>query len=298
MEASASTDTTHTTRTTLVNQQCLEVARVPSRASTPTKTKHLESQMSGTSSPRLAKSTSTGTTVHQYGILAYLALNYILRETPDNVKPRGKARQSPYSTSNVTHTSSQSTRIPNRQSRPHDTTRHSKISRHGSRRSTHSACYETSGDMASGHAHARPYLRRKDMHRNSYDSSPKTQLDDPRLDISKVEMSEAWARMRSVSKIPIPPAKPKSRKDGARSREKNVRWGVVHTREFESPSEGNNQVSFRQRERNDKGAKTKPKHQRGTGKGRDSEPDIWGSVETQGEHELWGPAKGSDGQLN
>lgn len=251
-----------------------------------------------TSNPKLAQSTNTGTTIHQYGIFLYLALNYILRDTSHNLQPRGKAVRSAHSTSNATHASSQSTRVPNRQPRPHDTTRYGKSSRHGGRWSTHSACSETSGDMVSSHTHTRPHLRRKDMHRNSYDNPPKTQLSDPRLDISKVEMSEAWARMRSVSKMPIPPAAPKSRKDGARSREKNIRWGVVHTREFESPSEGNNQVSIRQHECNDQTAKTKPKHQRGTGNGRDSEPDIWGSVEREGEHELWGPAKGSDGQLN
>lgn len=97
----------------------------------------------------------------------------------------------------------------------------------------------------------------------------KTQPRHGRLPISRLEMSEAWMRIRAVTPIPIMPAQPASCTDSTCSTdsidstyptdstgstrctsshqdqdsrgEKKVRWGVVHTREFEPPPEDNDE---------------------------------------------------------
>ncbi|EUC37226.1 hypothetical protein COCCADRAFT_33496 [Bipolaris zeicola 26-R-13] len=97
----------------------------------------------------------------------------------------------------------------------------------------------------------------------------KTQPRHGRLPISRLEMSEAWMRIRAVTPIPAIPPQPASCTDSTYSTdsidstyptdstgstrctsshqdhdsrgEKKVRWGVVHTREFDPPPEDNDE---------------------------------------------------------
>ena len=105
-------------------------------------------------------------------------------------------------------------------------------------------------------------------------------------------MSEAWSRIRSVSRLPAWPG------DSRKKRPKKVRWGVVQTRVFDS--EDGEEKRVQKKYKWDIGKKEKwLGREVWTGVEREDEHEIWGAPPpgTWAGRELWGAAEGSDGQM-
>jgi hypothetical protein len=111
-------------------------------------------------------------------------------------------------------------------------------------------------------------------------------------------MSEAWTRIRAVRHLPVRPADLRDRKDARKKRPKKVRWGVVHTRVFES-DDGDEQ-RMKKTYKWDIGKKEKwLGREVWNGVEREDEHEIWGAPPPghwEG-REVWGAAEGSDGQM-
>ena len=78
-------------------------------------------------------------------------------------------------------------------------------------------------------------------------------------------------------------------------RAKKVRWGVVQTRQFDSEAHEEDDANQNEYRRERKHAYHNPVYDKGREERKTS--DLWASVETDGEHEHWGPTERSDGQL-
>jgi len=128
---------------------------------------------------------------------------------------------------------------------------------------------------------------------------PKIQLSDIRLDIPRAQKSEAWTRIRAVSRIPV-----EIKAENKKKQAKKVRWGVVQTRVFESEPciDGGCEATPISQHR-DEGDEINGQGKRGQESGVDADREgkegreIWAAVEREGMHERWGPTEGSDGQL-
>ena len=112
-------------------------------------------------------------------------------------------------------------------------------------------------------------------------------------------MSEAWARIRAVSCVPIKPPDLKREQDGGVKRVKKVRWGVVQTREFEPEAQGDDEAMAGEHEHYSGRTNVQPDNA-GDAKvqERRARRELWESVQREEKHEIWGPREGSDGQLN
>jgi hypothetical protein len=111
-------------------------------------------------------------------------------------------------------------------------------------------------------------------------------------------MSEAWTYIREVRYLPVRPADRRDRRDTRKKRPKQVRWGVVQTRVFDS--EDGDKQKVKKNYKWDIGKKEKwIGREVWTGVEREDEHEIWGAPPrgTWEGREVWGPAKGSDGQM-
>ena len=176
--------------------------------------------------------TSTGATVVQYSVLLYLALKHILHDDPRHLQYSEKVKQTRYLAASTEHSRTPSAKSrQEREAQPQNGTKSE---------DTSGAGYDLSKD---GQATAldKPSCRRHTQRRRIPQADQawliETKPRDPRLHVSKTEMSEAWARMRPVSRSPESSVGPHSRGDKGKQRERNVRWGVVQTHQFESNNE-------------------------------------------------------------
>ncbi|KAF7672251.1 hypothetical protein GT037_009761 [Alternaria burnsii] len=161
-------------------------------------------------------STSTATTVWEYAVLLYLALNYILQDNPRHVQYREKVRQSERSTSKYQSEAAH-----------HNGLKSDRQSNAGYQLHKRSQTIPTQSYFQS-------HNKRRDGHHNEHVYPFKTGPKSPNLNISKAQKSEAWGRIRAVSGLPGYPASTHKWQDGGEKRAKKVRWGVIQTRRFES----------------------------------------------------------------
>ncbi|CAE7189126.1 hypothetical protein P3342_009059 [Pyrenophora teres f. teres] len=254
--------------------------------------KHSGLHTSQASSAKPKNPTSTATTVYQYAILLYLALSYILQDSPQHAQHSKKKPSNQCQTSSTDTT----THVPTPARTYQNASEHSKGTRQNKGYSSWQASPKPSQTASPDQAHTRLHTPRRD---DPLHGPFKTQLANAGLAISRVQMSEAWTRMRAVSCMPINPANLNTTQDRDKRRVKKVRWGVVQTREFEPEAEGHGEAATREHQHSSDRTKAQPSNASDTGIGkRRTGPEIWASVQKEGKHEIWGPREGSDGQLN
>jgi hypothetical protein len=173
-------------------------------------------------------STSTATTVWEYAVLLYLALNYLLRDNPRHVQYREKVRQSERSTWSTRH---------DRQ--PFDPPKHqSKAAHHNGlksdRESNSGYQVHKRSQTIPTQSYFQPHNKRRDGHHDEHVYPFTTDPKSPNLNISRAQKSEAWGRIRAVSELSGYPASTHKWQDGGEKRAKKVRWGVIQTHRFES----------------------------------------------------------------
>lgn len=149
-------------------------------------------------------STSTATTVWEYAVLLYLALNYLLRDNPRHVQYREKSKAAHHNGLKSDRESNSGYQV---HKRSHTIPTQSYFQPHNKRRDGH-----------------------HDEHVYPFTTDPKS----PNLNISRAQKSEAWGRIRAVSELSGYPASTHKWQDGGEKRAKKVRWGVIQTHRFES----------------------------------------------------------------
>jgi hypothetical protein len=97
-------------------------------------------------------------------------------------------------------------------------------------------------------------------------------------------MSEAWARIRAVSRIPETIVSTQRATDKRKKLAKKVRWGVVQTRQFESDGEADNGESKPQS--STAGGTREPEDQ--------ARRDLRASIEIVDEHDPRRPTEGKE----
>ncbi|KAH6878216.1 hypothetical protein BKA58DRAFT_90915 [Alternaria rosae] len=175
--------------------------------------------------------TSTGATVVQYSVLLYLALKHILHDDPRHLQYSEKVKQSRYLAASTER--SQTLSAKSRQEREAESQNGTKS------KDTAAAGYCLSKDTQATTPDA-PSCRHTQRRRNHQADQAcliETKPRDPRLHVSKTQMSKAWSLLRAVSRSTESSVGPRSRRDKGKQREKNVRWGVVQTHQFESDDE-------------------------------------------------------------
>jgi len=190
-------------------------------------------QTSGASNSKTPRNpTSTGATVVQYSVLLYLALKHILHDDPRHLQYSEKVKQTRYLAA-----STERSQTPSAKSRQE----HEAQPQNGTKsEDTPGAGYDLSKERqatALDKPSCRPHTQRRRIPQADQACLIETKPRDPRLHVSKTDMSEAWARMRAVSRSPESSVGPHSRRDKGKRREKNVRWGVVQTQRFDSDDE-------------------------------------------------------------
>lgn len=188
---------------------------------------------SGASSSKTPRNpTSTGATVVQYSVLLYLALKHILHDDPRHLQYSEKVKQSRYLAASTERSQTPSAKSrQEREAEPHNGTKSG---------DTTAAGYCLSKDTQAAtpdEPSYRPHTQGRRIHQADQACLFETKPRDPRLHVSKTQMSEAWARIRAVSRSPESSVGPHSRRDKGKQREKNVRWGMVQTQQFESDDE-------------------------------------------------------------
>lgn len=235
--------------------------------------------------------TSTATTVWEYAVLLYLALNYILQDNPRHVQYREKAKQSRHSTSSTKHCQNPSTSSSYQRKADHQ------AGLKGDRESNTSD--HLRGDSQSTTPNLSHFQHHKQSHHNRQAYRPKIDRRDSNHDISRAQMSEAWGRIRAVSIMPGNPVGLHNERSEGDKRAKKVRWGVVQTRQFESATDATHKDTASQQEHRseNKHIHRGPADDAGDRENR-ARKELWTSVEKEGEHEIWGPTEGSDGQFD
>jgi hypothetical protein len=240
------------------------------------KTSRLQTERA--SDPKLPRNpTSTATTVCQYAVLLYVALNYILQDSPQHVKPSKKGKQSQYSAS-----STKLSQKPPTTSRDQSAEGPQHSTKSNKKTTTEQYLPKDPQAAAPSQPFSRPRRHRRESHQHGQHSPAKTHLQYPSLDISTAQMSAAWARIRAVSRVLGNHASMDNGENGGKKPAKRVRWGVVRTRHFEPEAEAHGQDIASQP----------------TGQGQErARRDLQPSIETEGDRDYWEPTEGSDGQL-
>jgi hypothetical protein len=222
--------------------------------------------------------TSTATTVCQYAVLLYLALNYILHDNPRHVQYGEKVGQSQHPTLSTKHS----------QTPPTKSRRESEAAPQNSNKSNKSPIVESdpqdSRETTSNKPFSQPSRHSRDSLQYGEARPTKTNLRDPALDVSRVQMSEAWARIRAVSRIPETIVSTQRATDKRKKLAKKVRWGVVQTHQFESDGEADNGESKPQS--STAGGTREPEDQ--------ARRDLRASIEIVDEHDPRRPTEGKE----
>ncbi|RMZ67005.1 flavin-binding monooxygenase [Pyrenophora seminiperda CCB06] len=215
---------------------------------------------SSSAKPKLP--TSTATAVYQYAILVYLALSYVLRDSQQHMQQHSKKeKHDQCPASSTRYKGSTSTRIPTPVQNYHTTSEDEKGSGKDRRCTWRFASPKPSRTGSPAQSRTRLPTPRRD---HDIHGPVNIQLANAGLAISRVQMSEAWTRMRAVSCFRTKPANVKRAQDGGKKRVKKVRWGVVQIREFDPDVDRDDEAVTGGRE-------------------------LWGSIQREGTHEIWGP---------
>lgn len=116
-------------------------------------------------------------------------------------------------------------------------------------------------------------------------------------------MSDAWIRMRAVSRLPNKPvtkSTPSGTANANQKVKKHVRWGSVRTYECEQRYQSDDKGSEVKSEQEHRGRATGKNEQRPTTSAKKAERnvEIWTPVDTGSKHETWGPVKtGSEHEI-
>ena len=229
--------------------------------------------------------TSTGTTVWYYAVIIYLALEHLLHNEPRHVQYRESLKQAQKaSPETLTTRPSSSSRAPS--FLPKDATR-------GTDNKIHPQPYRPPSPHPRSNQSSSnsPY-------RNTY-TAPIYPVDKVSTGLSKAQMSDAWARMRAVTRRRVEPVAMYSSMKGTNVKEKvrrHVRWGSVRSYDYEHPYAADDEETENEQDRRAKVKKSERRQgqeveHRAVGK----ELEIWGPAKTGGEREIWGSA-GIDGE--
>lgn len=258
--------------------------------------KYPELHASRASSAKPKHPTSTAPTVYQYAIILCLAVSYILHDRPQRVQHSKTKKHNRCPTCSTGRSASTSTHIPTPAQNYQSVLEHRKGTGQDERYGSWQASPKPSPNVSPGQSRTRTHTPRRDDHRPGL---VKAQLANAGLAISSVQMSEAWARIRTVSCVPIKPSDLKRDQDGEKKRVKKVRWGIVQTREFKSEAEGDDEATAGEHEHHSERTNAQSNNASDAKvQKRRAGRELWGSVQREGKHDIWGPREGSDGQLN
>jgi hypothetical protein len=222
--------------------------------------------------------TSTTTTICQYAVLLYLALNYILHDNPRHVQYGEKVGQSQHPTSSTKHSQTPPTKL----------RRESEAAPQNSSKSNKSPIVESDPQKSRATTSNKPFSQPSRQSRDNLqygEARPtKTNLRDPALDVSRVQMSEAWAQIRAVARIAEATVSTQRTSDKRKKLAKKVRWGVVQTRQFESDGEADNGESKPQGSNAESTRETEDQARR----------DLRVSIETADEQDPRRPTEGKE----
>ncbi|CAO2651625.1 Nn.00g041950.m01.CDS01 [Neocucurbitaria sp. VM-36] len=253
----------------------------------------------------LVNPTTTGTTVWHYAILIYLAANHLLTSNPRHVQYRESVRNAhkPIRNGGALHTSSAKDSIRSSFSQnPSPVYKHATF---GGENKLHELPFRPPTPYGSSHQ-SPPYssfqydaaIPVPPLGRKSGYNQVET------AGLSMAQMSDAWVRMKAVSRRPLRPVTRLPSSVDAKNKKvrKHVRWGSVQTYEWEHQYEMDDVAdSALERRARDagKGKKLPQTSDKEVEKNLEiwapakvgGEQEIWGPIEAESEHEIWGSTR-------
>ncbi|KAF1847380.1 uncharacterized protein K460DRAFT_402740 [Cucurbitaria berberidis CBS 394.84] len=244
--------------------------------------------------------TSAGTTVWEYAILIYLAASHLLTDNPRHIQYRESVKDAKKTTQDAggrdASAQVKSTRSSSTYGGKNKDPQHKYHSNPPPKRSSQSPPYPSYRNDQAVHLHP------VESHSTFDPTHP--------VELSKVQMRDAWARMRAVSRLRVEPVAMGSSNDQERVNEKvrkHVRWGPVQTYEHEHQyqyqddddddeveNDHDHGAALENAETGRKWQASDKRVVKGQNQGTNDrvvgkELEIWDSANTGGEHEIWGP---------